>query len=418
MAAALGRSLTALLRRREAETARAGAGAVLAVCSLLPLLLLLVEAAASSGEALDALRGARVAGLLARSASLSLAVTALALAVGVPLGVLVGRTDARGRWAAALVHVFPAFLPPFLLALGWFHVFGARGLLGSEATSRALFGEAGTVAVLTFAFAPIATALTALGLQGIDPGLEEAARVVARPGRVVARILLPAAAPALALAAIVVFTLAFSELGVPMFLRVDTFPAAVFARLGGIDYAPGEAFALTLPLVPLALLLLALERRFAGSRSYAVLGARSIRPDTLPLGRWRGLASFLLWLVAALSAAPVAALAWRAARGGDLGSLAGWTGRAPWNSLWTSAAAATVIVAVGLILGHAVARRTRGSAAFDALSVLAFVTPAGVLGVGLIAVWNRPALQSVYGTAAILVVGFVARYAVIGLRTV
>ena len=45
----------------------------------------------------------------------------LALAVGLPLGVLVGRTDAWGRWPAALLHAFPMFLPPFVLGLGWFH---------------------------------------------------------------------------------------------------------------------------------------------------------------------------------------------------------------------------------------------------------------------------------------------------------
>jgi iron(III) transport system permease protein len=80
---------------------------------------------------------------------------------------------------------------------------------------------------------PIVTSLTALGALGVDASLEEAARVVARPARVVLHILLPAARPAIAFALIVVFALSLSELGVPMFLRVEVFPAAVFARLGG-----------------------------------------------------------------------------------------------------------------------------------------------------------------------------------------
>ena len=44
--------------------------------------------------------------------------------------------------------------------------------------------------------------------------------------------------------------------------------------------------------------------------------------------------------------------------------------------------------------------------------------PAPVLGVGLIAVWNRPWTQAIYGSLAILVVGFVARYTVVALRAV
>ena len=51
------------------------------------------------------------------------------------------------------------------------------------------------------------------------------------------------------------------------------------------------------------------------------------------------------------------------------------------------------------------------------MTVLAFVTPAAVLGVGLIGLWNRPATQPIYGTLAIIVIGFVARYAVLPTRT-
>jgi iron(III) transport system permease protein len=49
--------------------------------------------------------------------------------------------------------------------------------------------------------------------------------------------------------------------------------------------------------------------------------------------------------------------------------------------------------------------------------VLAFVTPAVLLGIGLIALWNRPATAFVYGGIGIIVVGYIGRYAVVGLRT-
>jgi len=414
----VGRPLRAALRRHEQELVLALAAAALCTVGVAPFASLLVREGTAWLNASTPLVSSGALSLLLRSLVLSALVTLLALALGMPLGVLVGRTDVRGLWPASLLHAFPAFLPPFLLALGWFHLFGVSGLLGSEATSRALFSDVGVVFVLALAFTPIVTCLVALGIQGVDPGLEEAARVVAKPSRVVTRILIPAAAPAWILAAIVIFTLSFSELGVPMFLRVDTFPAAVFSRLGGVDYAPGEALALVLPLVPFALLLLAAERRFVGTRSYAVFGLRSRRQDRLGLGRWRPAASAALWLAALLSVAPIAALAWRALSGGGLAEAGRWMGRAPWNSLSSSAVAATAIVGIGLVVGHATARRLRGAAALDSAAVLAFVAPAAVLGIGLISLWNRPALQWVYGSTGILVVGYVARYAVIGVRTI
>jgi iron(III) transport system permease protein len=58
-----------------------------------------------------------------------------------------------------------------------------------------------------------------------------------------------------------------------------------------------------------------------------------------------------------------------------------------------------------------------GAQAFDLVGVLAFVTPAVLLGVGLIALWNRPATQFIYSGMAIIVLGYVARYGIIGIRT-
>src|SRR5262249_59306691 len=246
------------------------AGAIVLLTSALPLARLLTEIPGAGAASLGVLAGFRAWLLLIRSLMLAAAVTACAIAIGVPLGLLIARTDLPGRRALWMVHAFPMFLPPFLLALAWFQLLGREGLLGDEMTARLLFSEVGLIVVLALTFSPVVTSMMALALLGMDASLEEAARVAARPWRVATRILLPAARPTLALAAIVVFALTISELGVPMFLRVDVFPAAVFARLGGIQYAPGEAFALVLPLMPLALGLLLLERRLVGARSFPV----------------------------------------------------------------------------------------------------------------------------------------------------
>ncbi|MBI3893607.1 MAG: iron ABC transporter permease, partial [Candidatus Wallbacteria bacterium] len=360
--------------------------------------------------------------LLARSVGLAIAVTALSLTVGVPIGFLLSRTDVPGRRSAFLLHAFPMFLPPFAMALGWFHILGRNGAFGSESTSRFFFGESGLLLVLGATFTPIASTMVALGVRGIDPALEEAARLVAPPGAwkwpLATRIVLPLARPAIALAALVVFTLSFSELGVPMFLRVKAYPAVVFSRLGGIDFQPGEAFALVLPLLAISALVLAGERRWAARRSFSVLGLRSGESPLWELGRARAPATTLCWLAVAVSIAPIASLALRAARGQGFSSLGDWAGAGLVNSLSVSGLAAIAIAILGVVLGHALARGLKGAALVDAVTVLAFVTPAAVLGVGLIATWNRPATDWVYRGRAILVIALVARYTAIGARTI
>ncbi len=418
MAAPVGGTLRGGIRRYEQTLLLGTAGAILGVIALLPLIRLFAELPTAGADAFAVLGTGRPWTLLAHSLGLSAAVTLCALAIGTPLGVLIARMDLPGRRALWLIHAFPMFLPPFVLVLGWFHLLGRQGFLGNETTASVLFSAIGMIGVLALAFAPVVTSLVALAIMGVDASLEEAARLVASPWRVVTRILLPAARPALVLSAIIVFALSLSELGVPMFLRVNVFPAAVFARLGGIAYAPGEAFVLALPLVPIALFLLFLERRFVGVRSFAVAGLRGMARSPLPLGRWRAAVTAGCWSLAVLSIAPVAVLAARAALDRGFAQLPQWLGQAPRTSLVTAVVAATAIAALALVLGHAAARRLRGAASLDALAMLAFVLPASVLGVGLIGVWNRPATGALYGSMAILVIGYVARYSIVGVRAV
>lgn len=391
------------------------AALVLAVLVVPPFAAIAVELLrAGPFHALGPLASLETWALFGRSVALAAAATALATLLGVPLGFLLRRTDLMARPAALLVHVFPLALPPFLLALGWFHAFGRRGALGSDLSSTILFSEAGAAAVLALAFAPAITALTALALDGIDAAIEEAALVVAPPWRVALEILLPVAAPSIGLGALVVFALAFSELGVPMFLRVSTYPAVVFSRLGGMAYSPGEAFALALPLLGLGLALVAIERMVFGRRPLAVLGLQRARAP-LPLGRWRAATSVLAWTFVLAAATPIVALGARATQASEWTS---WLGASLHTSLMSASAAASVITVLGVLLGRALARGQRGSRALDALAVLAFVAPASALGIGIIASWNHASTAAVYGSAAILVVAAAGRYAVLGLRPI
>ena len=402
----------------QARAALTTAAALVVVIALVPLIALVAQfvsgsAMAKLGDTLG--RGATWA-LLLRSIGLALMVTLVALCIGVPMGMLVARTDAVFARVAFAIHCVPVFLPPVVLALGWFHLLGREGMVGSAWTSSLLFGWWGVVMTLGFALAPIVSALTLIGLLGINPSLEEAGRTSHTPLRVLTRISLPLAARSIALAAVIVFALALSELGVPMFLRVKTYPAAVFTRVAGLSYAPGEALALVTPLLLVAGLLVLVDRRWLGPLSATGMGMRSATPTRYSLGRHRVVTSCALWLVALLPLAPLLALI-DAASAGGFGRARWWMHDSLATSLVIATAAATVVVALGIIVGHALARSGRAASLIDAGATLSFFVPSAVLGAGLIATWNRPSTQLVYTTAAILVVGLTARYAVVGTRT-
>lgn len=416
----LATALAALRTSREQQLVLAAAAAVVLVTGLLPIASVVINVRVEADDEhllLRVLGG--LAGhlqLLGWSAGVAAIVTGLALAMGIPLAVLLAKTDVRCGNALLALHAFPMFLPPYLLALGWFYLFGRSGSFGSEAGSGILFSPLGAIAVMSLAFTPVATVLGYLGLHGVDPALEEAARLTARPRTVLRRITIPAIWPVLALAAAVIFTLAFSELGVPMFLRVPTYPAAVLARLGGAAYAPGEAAFLALPLLLVAVVLVQAERFFTSARSFAVLGVRREHSGWITLGRGRFAVAVAAWAAVLAGLMPLVGLLVTASTV-DLATVPRWVGDSLRNSLLTAAVAAIVMGLIGIVIGHAVARSVRLARAIETAAVLTFVTPAPLLAVGLISVWNRPSTQFVYATTAIVILGYIARYSVVAVRT-
>ena len=122
---------------------------------------------------------------MSHSLQLAFLTASLATLIGVPLGVLLGKTDLPWRGALTLVFAAPLLIPSYVLAVAWLSMVGRTGLLGGilpDAWSReiasAFFGLFGCTFVLAAAFTPIATLLTIAFLRNINPELENAGRLV------------------------------------------------------------------------------------------------------------------------------------------------------------------------------------------------------------------------------------------------
>ena len=384
------------------------------VVAALPMLALLAEMVPAWGG-LQLLRRWDLWALFSRSVVRALGVVLGTLAIGVPLGYAFGRSDLPFRRSLWLLHAFPLFLPPFLLGLGWFYLFDLTAIANSGIGRRLLSGEPIVWLVLTLALAPVVSALTAVALRGVEPSLEEAALVVAGPRRAAVGVLLPAAGPAVALAAIIVFALAVSELGLPLFFGARAYTETVFSRLAGIDYAPGEAVLLATPLLLTGVLLLIGDRLLFGGRRFELLGMRESR-QPIPLGRWRKPATAAVLILVGAGLAPLAGLAWRAWAGTSPPGQQLAIGNSLWTSVSTSLVAASIAAVLACFVGHALVRGSRLGRVADGILFLAFLLPSAVLGVGLIAAWNRPWSGWLYGSSAILIVAGVARYSVLAVR--
>lgn len=201
---------------------------------------------------------------------LSLKVTIVAIAIGLPFAFALAFVLSRRRFAGrtmldALVHL-PLVLPP--VVIGWMLLlaFGREGPAG--ALLERLFGVS---VIFRWIGAAIASAIMALplmvrairlSLDAVDPRLEQAARTLgARPADVFSSITLPLCAPGILTAAVLGFARAIGEFGATITFvsnipgETQTLPLAIYSAL---QVPGGEAEAWRLSLASIALSLGAL----------------------------------------------------------------------------------------------------------------------------------------------------------------
>ena len=405
------------------KIAYGSATAVLLIAGGLPLLAIFSQTPLQ--EYAGIMSGARQWVLLRNSFTLALLTALLTAAAGVPLGVLLGKTDLPLRRVFTLLLTVPLLVPPYIAAISWFHVFGRNGVvarwLGTAAAGHAsdwYFGLWGCVWVLSIAFLPAMVLLTIFYLRTVSARLEEAARVLAGWPQVLRSVTLPLIFPGVLLAASLVFLLALGEIGVPLFLRYDVYSVNAFIQFSAfLDFR--SAAAASVPLALAAALILSAEwillrdplhqsaRAFGRGRALRIrLGA--YRWPLAALVALMSLVTVILPLLVLVghsaSAAAWAEAWWRAA-----GSA--------FRSVLFASAGASILTAVGFVIGQMIHTRSLGIwRGVDLITLILFVLPASVTGLGLISLWNRPGTAFLYGTPLMILFGYTAQYLALSSR--
>ena len=406
------------------------AAVLLVVIGLLPVLMMVANSFVVDGVfSVAAYRALLASGkqqwvLMGHSLSLSLGVAFFATTVGVPLGLLLGKTDLPFRRTFTILLAVPLLIPPYVIAVAWFAVIGAGGWITrllpaiSHHLSWAFFGLYGCIAVLFTAFVPIVILLTIAYLGAVNPRLEAAGRLVSGWPGVLRRITLPLIAPAIVFAAVLVFLLTLGEVGVPTYLRYSVYPVETLTQFAAFyDFSAATAAAIPLLIVTLAMLTLeyGLLHKQVSELANVTFGVSRAQ---IELGRWKFplLAVVLIWALITV-ALPLAALV---AEAPSLTAYAEAFSRASdsiLRSLVFAVIGASLLTVLGFFWGYIVHDRTlpfwRG---VDALALFLFTLPGTVIGIGLISLWNTPVTNLVYRTPAIIILGYLAQYAVLPTR--
>lgn len=369
---------------------------------------------------------------LARSIWNSVWVSALVTAITIPLafGFAYGLTRSCMRFKVLLrnVALVPILAPSLLAAISFIFWFGNQGVLKGLLMGGQIYGAPGIVLSLVFATFPHALMILVTALSLTDARLYEAADALGTgAARKFWTITVPGAKYGLISAAMVVFTYALSDFGIPKVIggNFNMLATDIFKLVIGQQNFPQGAVVAIILLVPVAVTYVA--DAWVQKRQSALLSARSVPyvPRPSPAFDWAMTAYcaligllFLAVLGMAVYASFVKlwpydfSLSLTHYRMGlvEAGILSAYVNSVA-LAFWCATAGAAFVFGVAYLL-----EKTRGLDAWRPFVRLMAVLPMGipgmVLGLGYIFFFVMAAnpLHFLYGTMAILVLNTVVHY--------
>jgi iron(III) transport system permease protein len=360
---------------------------------------------------------------------LAVAVTVVAVPIGVATALVLRRTDLPGRAFWQVAVLLPVVVPDFVLGYSWTQAYARGGFTDSVLGLHwgGLLGPAGVWLVLVVNSAPLAYLVVAAGLATrAEPDLERAARVSGAGGATALRtVTLPLALPAVAAAAVLVFVLTLGTFAIPQVLGApagfDTITTRIYGdlSLGGDPASFLEAVALALLLVLVAGACVATADVFGAPRLRATRPADAQGTQVVPGRRTLrrsqvlALSGYLFLTVGVPLSALVLASVTRAV--GVPPTPGNWTLdhfrqvltprtlEALSRSVGLSLAAASLLVLLGGLV--AVLARWRAGRATATLLTLTLVLPGSTLAVALLITYGR----WLSGTLTLILLAYLAK---------
>ena len=345
--------------------------------------------------------------LLKNSLWLATGVTILATSLGFLAALCAVCLGRRWRHTVVLCAVVALLLPPFLVTNCWLHYFGANGVWRSLIPLN-IYSMAGVIVILSTLYWPIPMLACLAAWRRVESAQLEADPALR--GLWLIRLLLwPVARPLLGLASLVIFVLALNNFSVPTILQTRVLAANVWISYNtNLDVTAAFFASVPLILAPLAFLLIAFRTGISWSFREKLAEATAFRRQ---IGtRWFCvIASVTAALLGISVVLPTGHLIGDAETWKQLPLVLRAASGALTNSALYAASTATACLLIGL--------------AFWRVRPLlwlwvAFLVPGMFIALMLIAAINRPGLDIIYGTGAMVVLACTIRYCALALSSV
>lgn len=375
----------------------------------LPLVYLAIRASEAGAAVWPLIMRPRTFQVLTNTTLLAGAVTLTGMAISVPLGWLLVRTDLPWRRFWTIAASVPLAIPSLIGGFTFVAAFGTGGivyqwLLALLPPERipSIYGFGGAWILLTLLTYPYVLLPVCASLRGMDRAQEETARSLGHSGASVFwRVVTPNLRPALLSGGLLAALYTLSDFAAVSLLQFDSFTRAIFVQYQA-SFNRNYAAVLSLLLVILTALILLLEGYVRGSKRYYRVGSgasRTLQP--VRLGRWRWPAAAFCGIFVLMSVGlPVGVTLYWLVRGALRGEILAFPWTAIFNSLSVSLTAALIAVLTALpIAVLAVRYRSMGTAVLERATYIGYALPGIVVSLSLVffgARYGGPLYQTIW----------------------
>jgi len=377
---------------------------------------------------------------LGHSVMLGMAVTAVCVAIAIPMAWAVARTDMPGKTLVRVLTLGAFITPPYLGALAWILLAGPnagwlnnayKAVTGAENGLIDIFTFPGLVFIIAIYSYPYLFVFVSAALETVSSEMEDASAILGGgKWRTTFHITLPLVLPAILGGAIITFLEAIALFGSPAMIAIPARYNVVTTQMLEFFSYPVRievAQAYALPLLAVTVALYLLQQRLIGRRGHVTVTGKGGGRRTIALGRWRWVALGGCLFVCALSVVlPCIVIVQAAfAKSWNRGFAPGNftldnfayilverqdTLLSTFNTFWFAAVAATLALTLTLAIAYIVQRRlVPWGGALSFLCLAPFVVPGIVLAIGFYAAYAAWPF-ALYGTAAIMILAFTTRF--------
>jgi len=197
--------------------------------------------------------------IFGRTAAMSVTVTVLCIALGVPETIILSRMQGRWRGIWLMVVLAPLLISVVVRTLGWSILLGSKGLINDallalgviDAPVRLIFTMTGVTIAMVHVMVPFMVLSVWASIQKLDPQVENAGLSLGGSrATVMRRVILPQLLPGILSGSIIVFALSASAFATPAMMggrRLKVVATAAYDEfLSTLNWPLGAAIAVLL----------------------------------------------------------------------------------------------------------------------------------------------------------------------------